>query len=383
MLAWPLITLICAASLLPGAPPGGDSEDELESRLSRFTPPPAPASHGREDLQLRLWSMKSQFLLGEPVALRIAITNSGRLPTQIWQQMGLDDGTDVFVGSESGELTLLSSPRHECMSIEPREKNIDPGERLVLSVRVLLKRTARPTPRDFAELAITAPGVYRFQVRRCLWPTERPHESNVIEVRVVRPERDDEAVLTSISTPQMQMALWRGELSDKGAEKVMAILREHPNTGYSRSLRDILEEYYKTRRERLTRQRTSNDDKVLADIRSLLKLPPKEEKKYYADDARLDAVVLIDYPTPTAMSEIFKDVTRQSNITLRIDPLLGARRAIMARRQMTLRQFMAGQESFAVWVLDPDGAYRLVAVEPPDLSPLPANVKPTSPNSPS
>jgi len=50
---------------------------------------------------------------------------------------------------------------------------------------------------------------------------------------------------------------------------------------------------------------------------------------------------------------------------------------------MTLRQFMAGQESFAVWVLDPDGAYRLVAVEPPDLSPLPANVKPTSPNSPS
>lgn len=327
----------------------------------------SPASD--QELAVQPWprvvlsSPNEEYVLGEPVLLTVNVTNVSKNNIEAWE---------IFV--EGCEPEIRISISRDGVGFEPCQIGILPTVYREREIKILRPRKSwrydlRLVYRREAsnKLAFGEPGQYWVKARYPLMlgefrPVKREDiDSNVLKIHVNEPKEIDATVWQKIRSPEYVHFLqvgWPPHGEDHVPMKVLKLLRTISTSSYHPALRDGLEKYYHHRRFQVHAEYRA-ELRQLETIRSFLGIS-KDQAGLFADDRRLDIEITYHFPKPTLLEDVFKQISRQSGVTLEVAPELQEIRVSSLKRTRPLRAFMASRtEYYARWIRSGDG-YRLV-----------------------
>lgn len=323
----------------------------------------ATASGIPAGLEVTLSSDQKEYLLGEPIALTVGVTNSGKEPIQLVRP--LEGYGIVTLLSEDG--VNFAEYRMGIFGVgaaQWKPQALQPGETWTLKLRILYRydRASR--------LAFERPGTFFIKVQYTLLPHTstgaRPVDSNVLAIEVKRPERVDVDVWKRIRSPDFLYFLQSG-LEPEGDKavprKAVELLETFPQTTYAGALKHALGEYYRRRRMKMTREEIIEDPQ-LERIRAVTGIVEPPEGPF-PDDRRLDVEITTHFPGWTPWEEVLEEVRRQSGVPLGLAPELREGKTKSMKVTRPLRRFMRSMDAHdRKWLPEGEG-YRLVPVPEP------------------
>lgn len=394
--------LVWVPALLMLAPGVKAAEEEAKA--------PLPFS----ELRLSLSVGATKFLLGEPIAVYVELTNPNRAPVLAHRAFSWRRQGGAGFGDGEGYLLLILSRDSEVEDFRPYGMPdatpqppppalIEPGA--VLRTKELLVGEG-PVGRSIQSVG-TVQIAARFRDTR----TRRDEliASTPVRVTIVAPEgRDAEAFqwLRERRAVRYLGYLYFGKLKRDEQEKALkAFLEKYPQTTYSpyaafglgqtyfwRKQYAEAIEVFKDLAKRHPNSSVAEDALYLAAescrnmknpmeadraLRELLKRYPdtpaaddakialaeiaREPEMLFHEDRRLDAMITFEVPAFTLAEDAFKVVSRLSGVRLRVSPGVWDVRCSGGQRTQTVRAFMAEfDRGRNRWLREPDGGYRLV-----------------------
>lgn len=203
-------------------------------------------THDNRPIRLELSSSTAEYLLGEPVVLRLALTNCLDFRIVVPESVGPPYSGRGVVEYSSDGITWRT-----------------PGAVLFTDCRIggdrptlMNQETRQYTVRLFGcnasplNLALDRPGTYFIKVSlpaQSIWPTPAERhdiDSNVVTVKVKKPEGDEAKVWEVIRDQRIVSFLNRDfDGNDRAAMKVMDVVSSYPRSSYRSSLRSALRDY--------------------------------------------------------------------------------------------------------------------------------------------
>lgn len=303
------------------------------------------AAENDDAVSYRLSTPRTKYLVGEPVTLNMQIENRAKEPLQ---SLYISPSSTEFriEGARVGQPKVLLSEEDWRFENGTRTvQRLDHGKSWCFTFR--LGHSLRDK-RTF--LVWPDPGRYELSVR---YPWEisgtktigafRPPEKTVT-VEIVKPTGKDEEVWKMLWHREV-IARWtdgfRNDVRDDDDPFVFrtceAALRLHPQGGYAGELKRLLLEYYARYPEDVDARGNAKRD----DFRKLTGWkPPPETFEPFPEDKRLDKPVTVHYPNRTPWPEVFADLTKQSDVSLRVAPDLEKASTSMSRRTVPLREIV-------------------------------------------
>lgn len=306
-------------------------------------------------VSVKLTAERTEFVWGEPVELIVIVKNETSAELKAWKLAEQLDGELAFEpetkryistdGKTFKEYETGEFPWTCCITPRPT-LTLEPAQELQIRLNILSRRDVRRKPQ--VRHLVFQPGTYWIKVRYPLIVSDREEfESDEIRVVVNEPTGEDSVVFSRLQTPDVLQFLQCR--TGEGAKEALNLLTSYPNSSYAPALTSALREHYDLRKRRLG-DRVAYDDEELKSIRDALKIvePPPW---IFPDDDRLDARVTLDYPKPTPLADVLRDVSLQTGVRLRLLPELRARRLTCIRQEISLRDFMENRASFnALWI---------------------------------
>ncbi|MCR4416014.1 MAG: hypothetical protein NUV77_26660 [Thermoguttaceae bacterium] len=336
-------------------------------------------------MTVALTSLRTEYLLGEPVVLIVTLKNTGRSAVLAWVG-NFSYAVDLDIGRGEGPLRPYKHPIeiwHDLDAALP----LQPGEQKVYVFRMLLHHGAHPGE---SQLVFAEPGRYRAKATYPLYPIcpkGRMVESKTVEFHINPPHGVDAKVWREINRPKFLRFLQSGELRREDGDvlnKALEILRATPETSYRVAIRWALRDYYAHRRYFGLREPDSKACGKLQEICRVLDVPKRAvysvaEDKYYllpphgegipgadrlfSGDQRLDRIVNLPpsefFPLPVVLGTY---AIAKHGVPLRVAWPIEEDYELVCDTpiRQTLREFMT---SVAVpgtkWVRERDG-YMLV-----------------------
>lgn len=220
-------------------------------------PPPPDYEKTTSPLQLSLWTLKTTYLLGEPILLAGSLHNPTGSPIQEYDVHSSEELHRVGISFsrngvewQSYRMGLYSLPK-----VRWRLKTLGAGDRWVFTKRVLYSDESP------SRLALGKPGKY---FARISYPLKRARtlvRSAPVEFTIQAPEAEDLALWKVIQKPQAIRFLQTGEASEEADRlpfQLATLLKEHPGTGYAAAVRYALGIHYLT--ENLTETAKDEDN---------------------------------------------------------------------------------------------------------------------------
>ena len=282
-------------------------------------------------LTVTLSTPRAAYLIGEPIQLNVTARNDtqGDIETMppAWQELRFEIAPD---GRDFSKLELSNLRAKYGHS----RKIFKSGELRAYLIRLLTQ--APPGGEDGpGPLAISVPGGYKIRViyPQYLGLDSRQITTDPVHFDIRAPKGDDRQVFAAIEGVATRAFLASGRVEGGAiptALMVAKLLKAHPDTGYRESLRwPLLELYHRAKAN------FEPEDREM--VRLLLGEP---DDRFFPDDARLDRMVVMDYPKPTHVSIVFESLRQQAGVTLESSPygMLEQSKISCLRSNMTLRE---------------------------------------------
>jgi len=324
-------------------------------------------------VRVTLDTPRTEYVLGEPILLNVAVKNVGREALKAWKVH--TDYTEpeiiVLISKDARSFDRYVMGVFGAVNFGVIVEVLKAGESREYSLRVLYAERHR------TRLALKEPGRYWIKVRYPLItpePLRRTElESNTVEVRVNQPKPADAEVWQAIRAPEFLRFIQCGVGHPKRPDvprKVAELVRKHPKSTYDAALRWALNRYYERAVYPKGRQ-WAQQQPELEEIREALGMP-KEPEGPFPDDRRLDVTVTFRFPEFTPLEDVFDVISVASGVPLRLAPELRIRRMRTAQITESVRKFMRLQVDIdGSWVPEPDGGYRLVPTKAPERTKVP------------
>jgi len=202
----------------------------------------------RRELDVFLVLQKEQYVVGEPVLLDVRLKNLGTRDLPAWVD-ALSYQIETYVRRGSGAFLQYSLGDFDLLKISPSVESVAPGQSKRYTLRILYTWYSRETRGRRSRLAFETPGEYDVKVVYPLFPKRDKFESNVIQIRVVKPEGTDATVWARLNHRDLLHFLQTGvdpETSDV-VDEILYVLTEFPNSTYCPAIRWALENHYRNR----------------------------------------------------------------------------------------------------------------------------------------
>lgn len=309
-------------------------------------------------LKVVVTTPKQIFVLGEPIPLDVSVTNVAQEAIKAYDIIDHSHGScpefGIYIAQE--DEAFRSYTPGDCIQadISPRRVfDLKPNGTLDYQLRVLY---ANAPP---SNLAISEPGTYAIAVKH---PQVERVKSSVVKIRVTEPRGVDAKIWNAVQSRAFLYFLHWGAVAKEDAAiplRAAELLKSHAESSYHDDLRWALKEYYQRHKDELS-------DYEAQLIREVARIAvPRPDPTVLDDDARLDQVITYHFPNQTPLNNVLRKATRQSGVSLAVDPKLQKRTMASARVTQPLRTFMHGlANSGAHWIRDGDG-YLLAALNAP------------------
>lgn len=307
------------------------------------------------DERLTLSSPRRDYLLGEPVQLRLRFRNNSKKPIKTVQ---------VFVGANQGEGPLWIARNGDDFTQFPRWLGqpkrtrrvipLEPGEELTYDYRAVAEFTPE------LRLAFPKAGEYRVYAvyPLWLWGAQKTDNiaSNAVDVRIKEPAGDDANVWQQLNDPPLLGLLQTEYFNERQPDapmKMAKLLRSHPASGYSPALRHALGKIYFRHRFGLPRE----DQERLAQTLGIANVETLADDRL---EARRTAVLEKAMPVGQILASLTK-----LNVDLDAAPDLSANKVAIPEAYSTIRNVMRwlSDELGATWERRGNGYY-LVPFDP-------------------
>ncbi|MBW3600962.1 MAG: hypothetical protein KY475_27315 [Planctomycetes bacterium] len=310
------------------------------------------------DVRVQIASPKEVYQLGEPVRLNVTVTTTQRTPIRFIEVFNHE--IEVYLSDNGERFRRWRSGLYPVLDVERKTETLTGGQPSDYNVRVLYDAQRE------SRLAFEKPGRYWLRAEFPLAENEPPYhksnvDSNTIRIRIQEPQGEDAEVWRRIREDESFLVLLQTGSSHKDTVlEAAALLKSRPDTAYDSAIRRALKQYdhgYTVGAKKL-------DEHEAELLRSVLgiELPAPQP---FPEDKRLDQIITYRFPKQTPLEEVFREISRQSGVPLKVDPSF--REATMAslRVAVPLRRFMRSRAAYkAEWVRQGD-AYLLRATEDP------------------
>ena len=197
-------------------------------------------------VHVELHSASGEYVLGEPVVLRLAVKNLGDEDIRTWVDL-LVYQIKVYIASEGKDFSLYKQGEHVIYEVHPSTMPLEPRQSKAYVLRVLCTFYFTDTLERRSELAFPEPGTYLVRARYPLYNTAQEIESNTIAIRI-KPRRGVDAKLwQQIGDKEFWHFVQRGypphlnkDIPLRAAELVNSV----PHSSYHDGLRWALAEFY-------------------------------------------------------------------------------------------------------------------------------------------
>jgi hypothetical protein len=193
-------------------------------------------SQAAEDLTLELTPMQGDYVLYEPVYLRVTLRNSGSAPVDVTEEMSLETQMSTFYIAGSDDtwqpvnVGFVGEPRGPRVRLEPGGTHV--GSQLLLY-----------SPADSAHL-FPEPGTWKVRAVLHRFGMAPDVDSNVADIKVGSPTgADAEAAAVFSTAPVVRLVMNLGE-DPAAVRDLQQIIEEHPDSRFADYAR-----FYLARRE--------------------------------------------------------------------------------------------------------------------------------------
>ena len=211
------------------------------------------SSHGRAQdfasLKLTVAPEKGQFVLGEPVTLKVQVMNL--TSSAIGAHRSLDPETEmiqVYIAPPGETFRRYLAPRWGVVERRPRAAQISPGESLSSEMTLFFNQVI-PGAQDFLQssLPFGVAGAYRIRVEFHDIGFQQKITASIIQVAVTRPAGAEFAIWAAIQAdPELAYFLQTGD-SRKGPpsqQKAEQLVNQHAEAVQAKHLALALGKYY-------------------------------------------------------------------------------------------------------------------------------------------
>jgi hypothetical protein len=203
----------------------------------------ASARSAAAELRLSLETPKGEYVLGEPVTVRLTLSNPSGKPEKTIAILDPRFGDLVFQISGDGKTyKYYFGPGWQVVDYIAKPRVIKPGERMEFEVQILWNKTIAGVKDHIAtEFAFPRPGHY--WLRAFLQDIDIAHRSNTIEVDIVPPEKKDVAIWEVLQkNPRLARFIQApaSPIDPTELKELEALAREHPKSTYTPHIRKAL-----------------------------------------------------------------------------------------------------------------------------------------------
>ncbi|NCO39259.1 MAG: hypothetical protein COZ06_37710 [Armatimonadetes bacterium CG_4_10_14_3_um_filter_66_18] len=300
----------------------------------------------------------TDFLVGEPLSLAVTIRRAQDTPVKAIKPFANNVRSDIRLsvssGVESVQAWATAGPRMQSTPQLPI--TMKPGEPWLYEVLV------HCTPGESSRLVFPSAGKYRVtgscflavlasskDDQRAKWRRVEL-QSNAIDIRFRAPTGDDARVWRHISGPPVARFIQTGATRDANiVGQAVSALRQFQDSPYHPWIRRALEFYHAVK----------YPDFAAGELDQLQSVGIGLQDELFPHDPRLDAQVKYRFHDPTPLSEIVREIGRQSRVPLSVHRDLQSRK-IAAGGAFTVRYAMKSLRGTSrSWVVDGRG-YKLV-----------------------
>ena len=326
-------------------------------------------------VDIKVSTSKPSYVLGEPVILRVSVTNTDDVPLKAYEVISqyhpLCPEINIYIAPAGpylieGDDVLKQFVPTPCDNADREYEvhSLNPGQSWMYQLRVLYAGGKN------ARLAFPEPGEYRLTVKyplllvdeRAVVPLDSAShyvDSNIVAVQIKEPSGADASVWQRLRSPEVLYFLqWGSVGNEEVVWSLVELLKEEPSSGYHSEIRWALKSYYRRSQSNLT----EHEAELLRSVTAIT--PPADYP--FPDDKRLDEVITYHFPELTPLEDVFRELSDRSGVDLRLHPDLQIRQLRGRRVTKPLREFMREAADYkAEWVRD-DRSYTLRPLSAPD-----------------